>query len=359
MKKLKELTNDLSILYIEGDLSLQKRLGAYLNSLFKKVYQANDGIDGLEKFNKYKPDIIITDLELSKKDSFEMIVDIQSIDENAAIVVLSKKEENFELLESLDLGLIELLQKPLLVNKLNNALTKAINFRLKIDKCPICSELITKTIENKKAVRCVTNYKGIILDHHSEILSFEDNKLKIIVTKIQLISAIHQKKIIVAIDENYILAQLLEVDQKSNILTLIDPKIIKYHTRNSINKRIDVDQSFKTSISYKNKHMELKPINVSNEYISLLSEKSLDLKENDKVELTMGFDVNGPSSFINEKKFTKIFASAYITRIDNLNAIQEIIVKLTIQKSGQSTFKKYLQQREIDIINEFKMRMKL
>ena len=67
MKNGTKRTSDLSVLYIESDLSLQKEISMHLKKIFSKVYQAFDGIDGLNQYKKNKPDIVLTDLNLSKK----------------------------------------------------------------------------------------------------------------------------------------------------------------------------------------------------------------------------------------------------------------------------------------------------
>ena len=59
-----------------------------------------------------------------------------------------------------------------------------------------------------------------------------------------------------------------------------------------------------------------------------------------------------------EKKFTKIFAKAKVIRIDKNKSNTNIIVLLDIQKAGQNTFKKYLQQREMETIHEFKNKLR-
>jgi len=442
MKNGTKRTSDLSVLYVESDTTLQKEISIHLRKIFSKVYQAFDGLDGLNQCKKNKPDIVLTDLNLSKKNAFEMIVDMQDLDSIISIIVLSDKNDDFELLETLDLGIIALLQKPLHLSNLNRALQKVILLKpnkiippkiippkpkpilkpialnpiqtkkivqqpiriepvvtKQIQKKPIkkevvkekpipikptvkekttvkpvklksikvdplieledkCNKIITSAIEYKLNVTCVNNYKGLIISNNGEIVKFENKLITAQVTKTQLFSIIHEKKIVLCIKNQYILAMLSRVDKKNNQIILKNPQIIQYKQRDNKNKRIAVDKSFKTTIGHDNVQTELRPYDVSFNYITLENTEQLSLQENSSIELTMGFEIDAPSSLVNEKKFTKVFATGIIKRIQNNGNKQNIIIEHKIQRSGQNVFKKYLQEREINIIKEFKMKIK-
>jgi len=437
MKNGTKRISDLSVLYVESDFTLQQKISLHLKKIFSKVYQAFDGLEGLNLSKKNKPDIIITDLNLSKKNAFEMIVDIQDLDPKVSIIVLSNKNSDFELLETLDLGIIALLQKPLHLSNLNRALQKVILLKpnkiippkvilpkpkpitkpivlkpiqtkkivqqpiriepvitKQIQKKPIkkesikieptkeeiitvkpvkkkpikidplieleekCNKIITSAIEYKLDVTCINNYKGLVISNNGEIIKFANKLLTLQVTKTQLFSIIHEKKIVLCIKNQYILAMLSRVDKKNNQIILKNPHIIKYEQRDNKNKRIAVDKSFKTTIGHDNVQTELSPYDVSFNYITLENTEQLNLQENSSIELTMGFEIDAPSSLVNEKKFTKVFATGIIKRIQNDGNKQKIIIEHKIQRSGQNVFKKYLQEREINIIKEFKMKIK-
>ncbi len=436
MKNGTKRTSDLSILYVESDLSLQKEITLHLKKIFSKVFQAFDGITGLSEYKKIKPDIVLTDLNLSNKNAFEMIVDMQDLDSKVSIIVLSNKNDDFELLETLDLGIIALLQKPLHLTNLNRALQKVILLKpnkitppkvvppkpkevkrkvirpepikrkpitplslkklpeikpVKKEPIPVkpikiqpikeepakikpskpqplkvvpiidytqCNEIIASALEDKLNVTCVNNYKGLIISNNAEIITFDNKLFTLQVTKTQLFSIVHEKQIILAIRNQYILAKLFRVDKKNNQITLKNAQFIQYKPRDNTNKRITVDKSFKATIGYDNTHKELTPSDVSYDFIALESTEELDIKEDTAIELTMGFEIDAPSSLVNEKKFTKVFATGVVKRIHKLGNKQKVIIEHKIQKSGQNVYKKYLQQREINIINEFKMKMK-
>ncbi|MGB5868126.1 MAG: response regulator [Arcobacteraceae bacterium] len=358
LTKLKYITNNLSILYVESNPQLQNKLYNYFEPLFMAFYQAYDGLDGFNQYVQHRPEIIITSLSLLKKNAFEMIVDIQHINPNANIIVVSEKNDTFELLETLDLGLRALLLKPINIEKLTLNLNKIIltKFNTVSDDS---KNIIMDAISNKKQVSCISNYKGLVLRNNANLISFNTNSFNIRVTKTQLYAALYEKHIIIEIENNYIVATITEADERNGVLKLVNPRTISYKYRDKENKRIAVDKAFKTSITYNKTQKELIPVDISYNYISVESPFILDIHENDTLDLTIGFEINGPVSFINEKKFTKIFATGKITRIDTKLNKQKIVLQLDVKKAGQNVFKKYIQQREIDIINEFKQKLKI
>lgn len=429
MKNETKRTSDLSILYVESDIRLQQEISIHLKKIFSKVYQSFNGLDAIRQYTKNKPDIVLTDLNISNKNGFEMIVDMQDLDSKVSIIVLSKKNDDFELLETLDLGIIALLQKPLNLTNLNRALQKVILLKpnkiippkvipskpilkpktkpivltpiqtkkvvqqpikikpvitkpipiIPIIKEPIkkkptknkpvtvvqkeivntqCNDIITSAITDALSVECVNSFKGLIIGNNGEIIKLKNNLFTLQVSKVQLFSIIYEKQIIIGIKDKYILAKLFRVDKKSAQVILKNPQFIQFKQRDNNNKRLTVDKSFKATVGYDNVQIELIPCDVSYDYIALETTEHLDLQENNPIELTMGFEIDSPSSLIKEKKFTKVFATGTIKRMHNNGDKQKIIIEHKIQKSGQNVYKKYLQQREITIINEFKMKMK-
>jgi DNA-binding response OmpR family regulator len=357
--KIKQFTTNLSILYIESDSTLQNKLGEYFNEIFSKVYQAFSTEEGLAKYEKYKPDIVLTDLTPSKTSAFEMILAIQDINQNANILTLSKINDDYELLKSFDVGLIEMLVKPLDFEILKKALQKASQITKKNIVDNELENLIVDTINKDKYVDFINNYKGLYLHSKEKIIKFDNNRLEIKVNRSQLISAIHEKKLIIVIDNKLILSKLVRVDKKNGILILSSPILLDHDARDPKNKRLDVDDKFKTSISSKGKHIDVEPLNISYNYLAVKTKNILTLAKNDTIELALGFEINGPSSFVHEKKFTKIFAKGEIQRLENFGNFQKLIIKITVNKAGENVFKNYLKQRELEIINEFKMRMKI
>ncbi|MCD4758701.1 MAG: response regulator [Arcobacteraceae bacterium] len=141
LEKLKNVAADKTILYIESDKVLQKNFGIYLQKIFKKFYQAYDGEEGFELFLKIKPNIVLMDLKLDKKDAIELIADIKDIDEEVIILTLSASDENYNLLQSLDMGLAGMLLKPVTFSQLVEKLIRIL---------PPVKKVISQKVEKQK-----------------------------------------------------------------------------------------------------------------------------------------------------------------------------------------------------------------
>lgn len=91
------------ILFIEDEPALQETLGDFLRSSGFSVISAFDGLSGAEMAEKEKPDLILLDLILPKKDGFEVLVDIKKNPTTAVIPVVVLT--NLESAEDIDRAL--------------------------------------------------------------------------------------------------------------------------------------------------------------------------------------------------------------------------------------------------------------
>ena len=85
-------------------LSKQKELGEILTAV--------DGEDALRKVIKYKPDVIILDLEMPRMDGFtflRLLLDRKPI----PVIVLSAKSNYYNIIKAMELGAIDFIPKPM------------------------------------------------------------------------------------------------------------------------------------------------------------------------------------------------------------------------------------------------------
>ncbi|MGB5918711.1 response regulator transcription factor [Arcobacter sp. F2176] len=114
MKNLK----NIKILYIDDEQFIREDAVEYLSFYCDNVYEASDGLDGLEKYKELKPDIIITDIKMPKLNGIEMIKEIRKSDKNTKIIIATAFLETSYLLEAIELGLIKYLVKPIMEDAL-------------------------------------------------------------------------------------------------------------------------------------------------------------------------------------------------------------------------------------------------
>lgn len=79
-----------------------------------RVATAGDGVDGMEKIRQVRPDLVILDVIMPRKDGFEVLREIKT-DESLAhipVVMLTVKTHNADIVEGLKEGAELYLPKP-------------------------------------------------------------------------------------------------------------------------------------------------------------------------------------------------------------------------------------------------------
>ena len=108
---MQDILKTLKILIVEDEKRLAQLLKEAINDSFYKVVIAKDGIEGLKKFQSFKPDIIISDITMPNLDGLEMCQKIRE-ESNIPIVILSAYSQKEKLLKAIDLGINKYFIKP-------------------------------------------------------------------------------------------------------------------------------------------------------------------------------------------------------------------------------------------------------
>ena len=120
MRSLKDIT----ILYIDDEACMRENVVEYLQYYCDNVYEAEDGLSGLECYHKVHPDVIITDISMPNLNGLDMIEAIRKEDQKSMIIVATAHLENHYLLKAVELGLLKYLVKPVTEDKLLPLLKK-------------------------------------------------------------------------------------------------------------------------------------------------------------------------------------------------------------------------------------------
>ncbi|MDX1809582.1 MAG: response regulator transcription factor [Sulfurospirillaceae bacterium] len=117
-QKLYEKCKDLTILFVEDYLPLQKRLSSILSDYFKKVTTASNGEEGLKAYLDFKDtsgkfyDIVMTDCEMPKFNGMELIKAIKKENDDQIFIVISAHQKPEYLIEFINLGILHFAPKP-------------------------------------------------------------------------------------------------------------------------------------------------------------------------------------------------------------------------------------------------------
>jgi DNA-binding response OmpR family regulator len=107
-----KILKELKILFVEDEINISKLLKDALADYFFSFTIANNGEEGLEKYKKINPDIIITDIMMPKLDGLEMTKMIREQNETIPIIVLSAFSDKEKLLKAIDIGITKYFIKP-------------------------------------------------------------------------------------------------------------------------------------------------------------------------------------------------------------------------------------------------------
>jgi DNA-binding response OmpR family regulator len=124
----KKIIKDASILYIEDDAVTRKQLSKYFKSECRVLYTAVDGQEGFELYQKYDPDIVITDIEMPMLSGLDMAKKIRAKSLSTQIIIITAYKKDEYLLQAVNLQLTQYLLKPLSLEKITDALKLSSNY---------------------------------------------------------------------------------------------------------------------------------------------------------------------------------------------------------------------------------------
>ena len=119
---MSKILKNLTVLLVEDDSDSKKIMHDVLSDNFEKVFTAQNGDEGLKKFKKYNPNMVITDVFMPISDGLDMTRYIKEISKDTPVIVLSAHSEKETLLKAIDVGVDKYLIKPIMADDLLNTL---------------------------------------------------------------------------------------------------------------------------------------------------------------------------------------------------------------------------------------------
>ena len=129
MDILEQLKN-YTILCVEDEDGIRKRLVNTLKYYFKEVYEASNADEGYELYYEHKPSVIISDIEMPKKNGIQMVSEIRKDDLSTIIIMLTAYSSEEYLLNLINLNINQYILKPVTSENLLNAIIKSFGNRL-------------------------------------------------------------------------------------------------------------------------------------------------------------------------------------------------------------------------------------
>ena len=102
---------DTKLLIVDDDPNICDMLKLYFENEGYKIKTANDGVEGLNTFKVYNPDLVLLDIMMPKKDGWQVCREIREISPKPVIMITAKGEV-FNKVLGLELGADDFIVKP-------------------------------------------------------------------------------------------------------------------------------------------------------------------------------------------------------------------------------------------------------
>ncbi|MBP6713108.1 MAG: response regulator [Aliarcobacter sp.] len=130
MSDITEQLKNYTILCVEDEDGIRKRLVNTLKYYFDEVYEASNAEDAYTLYYEHKPTIIISDIEMPKKNGIQLITDIRKNDLTTIVIMLTAYSSEEYLLSLINLNINHYILKPVTSETLLSGIIKAFGNKL-------------------------------------------------------------------------------------------------------------------------------------------------------------------------------------------------------------------------------------
>jgi DNA-binding response OmpR family regulator len=163
--------NKIKVLLAEDEASLGMIVKESLTSRGFIVFHAENGKEASEIYQKEKPDILVLDVMMPKKDGFTLAKEIRLDNKKIPIIFLTAKSQTSDVLEGFNNGGNDYLKKPFSMEELIvriKSLLNRIETKTNVDAIKIGNysfNLTKQTLENSIEIQQLTHREAQLLSH--------------------------------------------------------------------------------------------------------------------------------------------------------------------------------------------------
>ncbi|MEA3352821.1 MAG: response regulator [Campylobacterota bacterium] len=181
-----KLLKTITIMYVEDDPVVMNQTRSLFEKIFKKVFFADNGRDGLETYTTYKDEIeiIVTDINMPELNGIDMIKQINEINSDIPVIVTTAHTDSEHLLNAIELNVDKYIPKPVLVKNLTLNIVDLVSKYRKSKKIETLAKGLVqqKTLEEKNnqemeseltIKRALVKYYETIIDNFVFSLSID------------------------------------------------------------------------------------------------------------------------------------------------------------------------------------------
>ncbi|MFA7091356.1 MAG: response regulator [Arcobacteraceae bacterium] len=363
--ELMEVSRGMRILFVEDSIALQRQIERFLSKLFKEVYVASNGEEGLELFKQHNPDLVLTDLTMPKMNGHDMIDRIKEVNPDVEIIILSAHSDSDNLIRSLHIGVSDFIQKPANISKMITVFLKVTSKikRKESSSGNICevpseeksTEILDFIHKNDISIDLINHYRGIPIINSAKIVSLAKNEMLLKTNYIQLMAIRHENSTTIdsSLMSKDIDCKLVSYNVDTYEVRLQILKIYFPSSKNREEVRVEPDETFKAYLVTADKKLEVtvKDLSVKG-IIFKAKELSLSLKKDDIETLEIVYkEFVHPNSVDKAEEFVRIPLKTRVYKIEDNGDI----VVILIDPNQMNSIRKYVVNREMELFEEFKI----
>lgn len=130
MENLLNQLHNYTILCVEDEDGIRKRLVNTLKYYFGDVLEAANGEDGYDLYLEYKPDIVLSDIEMPGKNGVDMVRAIRENDLSTIVIMVTAYSNEEYLLDLINLNINHYILKPITSDNLLSGIVKSLGSKL-------------------------------------------------------------------------------------------------------------------------------------------------------------------------------------------------------------------------------------
>lgn len=190
---------DITILLVDDEPDILEIVSYNLSAEGYRVITARNGVEGVKKAKKEKPELIVLDVMMPEMDGIEACEQIRKIPElkNTIVTFLTARGEDYSQVAGFDAGADDYITKPIkpkvLVSKV-----KALLRRLKTEDATVAEVRIGDIIINREEYKVILKGKELILPRKEfELLSLLASKPGKVFKRGDILDAVWGNEVIV------------------------------------------------------------------------------------------------------------------------------------------------------------------
>ena len=117
------------ILLIDDDASLRRVTEFNLQEAGYHVLTASDGAAGLTLFKRYRPELVITDVQMPGMDGYEVLAAVLELEPQTLVIIVTAFSTVAQAVDAMKVGAYDYLAKPFSRDQLSLTVAKAFEFR--------------------------------------------------------------------------------------------------------------------------------------------------------------------------------------------------------------------------------------